>query len=252
MVSKELLFQDSIATPNLPVNFYQADLEMFQNALEISIPAIYLLHLENVKVSPKGILFYKNKILPESFPAPEIMSSWTGPKAKLMYLVRERFFIHYEKVSQEIVWITDTWSQGYFHWMADALPRLFSIRKMIKHSTLLLPGAYRQQDFIESSLEPFLINDVQFIDEGISCERFKIPTRTAPTGNYNEYIMRGLRKLYTDFYQGLASDFHDSKIYISRSKAARRKIANEEECINIIEKYGFKQFTLKITHSHSK
>ena len=67
-----------------------------------------------------------------------------------------------------------------------------------------------------------------------------MPTRTAISGNYNENVIRGLRSLYADYYENACSDRSYNKVYISRGKAQIRKIANEEECVAIMEEYGFK------------
>lgn len=143
-------------------------------------------------------------------------------------------------MDRDVFWITDSWSKGYFHWMTDALPRLFTVREEIKTETLLLPGAYSGEEYIGSSLKPFVIPDVQYMHDTFRCKNLKMPTHTAPTGNYNENVIRGLRNLYADYYQNTRSDNCDNKIYISRGKAEKRKIANEEECVAIVEEYGFK------------
>jgi hypothetical protein len=126
--------------------------------------------------------------------------------------------------------------------MTDALPRLFTIREKIARATLLLPGAYQGVDYIISSLKPFFVQELKFIDGIIRCRSLQIPTHTAPTGNYNENIIRGLRSLFTDFYQSAYrySDWAGDKIYISRGKAQKRKIVNEEDLVAILKEYGFK------------
>jgi capsular polysaccharide biosynthesis protein len=69
-----------------------------------------------------------------------------------------------------------------------------------------------------------------------------MPTHTAPTGNYNERLIRGLRSLYTNFYQHDRGDTGSvgGRVYISRGKAQKRKIVNEEECVSILSEFGFK------------
>ena len=141
---------------------------------------------------------------------------------------------------RDVFWITDTWSKYYFHWMTDALPRLFTIRDKIKNETLLLPCAYRGLEYVGSSLKPFFIRDVQYIHETFRCKNLTIPTHAAISGNYNENVIRGLRSLYTDYYQNVRSDSFYDKVYISRGKAQKRKIANEAECVVIMDEYGFK------------
>jgi capsular polysaccharide biosynthesis protein len=66
-----------------------------------------------------------------------------------------------------------------------------------------------------------------------------MPSPTAPTGNYNEDLIRGLRSLYHDLYQDTQYSSTDGKVYISRGKAQRRKITNEEEVIAVMKEFGF-------------
>jgi capsular polysaccharide biosynthesis protein len=120
------------------------------------------------------------------------------------------------------------------------LPRLFTIREEIGNATLLLPAVFQRQRYIAPSLKPFTIQEVKFVHEICRCENFKMPTHTAPSGNYNESIIGSLKDLYTDFYQNARSDHTHNKVYISRSKAQNKKIVNEGECIAILKEFGFK------------
>ena len=114
------------------------------------------------------------------------------------------------------------------------------MREKIKSATLLLPDSYQKKEYVVSSLKPFPIQAVQFVQKAFRCTELNIPTHTAPTGNYNEHIIGSLRGLYTDNYQHARGAGTGSKIYISRGRAPRRKLANEAECIAVLERYGFK------------
>lgn len=240
MSNQETLCSGGISMRKLPVNFNPSDLRLFEHELKREIPATALLHLENITVYPAGMLFRGCKVLPESFPAPQVKDAWVGSKAHLKFMVRNCLFRHRQNMERAAFWITDTWSKGYFHWLTDALPRLFTIREKIKRATLLLPGSYQKREYVESSLKPFPIQDMQFVQEPSRFTELNIPTHTAPTGNYNENIIGCLRNLYTDYYHHTRSVGTGSKIYISRGKAPRRKLANEAECIAVLERYGFK------------
>ncbi len=240
MSNQEILCHDSISIRKLPINFNQADLGLFEHELEKAIPATALLHLEDVTVNPDSRIFRGSKVLPESFPNSRFVDASVGRKAKLKILVKDLLFRHHKRIDRDVFWITDTLSKNYFHWMTDALPRLFTIQGKVKNETLLLPGAFVGEEYIGFSLKPFFIRDVQYIHETFRCKNLKMPTHTAPTGNYNENVIRGLRSLYADYYQNARSDRSDNKVYISRGKSQKRKIANEEECVAILEEYGFK------------
>jgi hypothetical protein len=238
MSNQKILLQESNSVRKLPANFAPADLRIFEHELKREIPATVLSSLKNITVNSDGILSRKRQILSASFPSPDSPAR----KLKLKASVQNLLYGFHQRIEQETFWITDIWSISYFHWMTDALPRLFVIREEIANATLLLPNEYRTKEYIKSSLKPFFIPDLKFVHRTICCRNLKIPTHTAvPTGNYNESIIRALRSLYRNFYQKTQySNCAESRIYISRSKAQRRKIINEKECIVVLEKYGFK------------
>lgn len=241
MIEKEMLYRNSTVLRQIPVNINQSDLDLFEHELRREIPATFLLHFQNITVNPDGALIYNKKILPESFPSPHFCKSWIGNRVWLKLLLNNFIkYRNYENLEGEAYWITDIWSQGYFHWMTDTLARLYAIKDKIQNKILLLPGDYSKVEYINSSLEPFSLQDVRFIQNKFHCKNLNIPTHVALTGNYNEEIIRGLRNLYTNHYQVSNIDDSSERIYISRGKTQKRKIINENELINVIEKYGFR------------
>ena len=83
MSNQEKLYSESISMRNLPINFNQADLGLFEHELKKSIRATTLLHFANLSVNTAGIIFRGSNVLPESFPDPRFLDEWAGLKAKL-------------------------------------------------------------------------------------------------------------------------------------------------------------------------
>lgn len=237
-MSSQELCRARLSRRKLPANFIEADSCLFEHEIERMIPATNLLKLSGIEVNPYGILFRGNEVLPESFPSPRHLDTWVNPKLKWGFL-RRLHSLTYKRLEQDVVWFTDIWSAGYFHWVTDALPRLFVSRGVIDNATILLPGAYEEMEYVRSSLRPFAVRDIKFVREKFICKNFILPTHTAPTGNHNELVIRALRSLYTDFYQDTRGAAVGDKIYVSRSQANRRRIVNEEEVINALEDCGF-------------
>jgi len=150
-----------------------------------------------------------------------------------------------KKANQSFYWITDIWSNGYFHWMTDAIPRLLTIQDKLKNSTLLLPGNYRSLKFIIPSLKPFTIKNIEFVDGVFRLDNLNMPSHTAPTGNFRQNFVVSLRDRYTAFNKNETRDPGYRRIYISRGIANRRKISNEKECLVVFEKYGFRVLHLE-------
>ncbi len=240
MFKKEILYEKSLSKRALPVNLEQSDLKFFKHELSREIPATELLHLKNITVNSDGILFYRGKILPESFASPDYILPQTNHKTRLKSFIKNRLLGNYEKINSETIWITDDWSKGYFHWMTDALPRLLAVRQKLNGATLLLPGAYRNEKFVIPSLKPLFDGDIEFVDKNTRCKTLYLPMQTAPTGNYNENIINGLRSIFTDYGKEIKSDLESERIYISRRKARWSKIVNEEEVYKVLKEYNFK------------
>lgn len=240
MSDREILYEESVSARRLPVNLEPADLRFFEHELNKTIPATVLLRLKNIRINSAGILFSKGEALPESFASPHYAYPRPNRRARLKSFVKGRLFGGLDRIDSEAIWITDDWSNGYFHWMTDALPRLFTVREKIRGAVLLLPGAYQKEKFVMPSLKPLFAQEVKFINETVRCETLHLPTRTAPTGNYNENIIRGLRTAFVDFYRDTRRNRAGARVYISRSKARWSKIVNEEEVRALLKEYNFK------------
>jgi capsular polysaccharide biosynthesis protein len=120
------------------------------------------------------------------------------------------------------------------------LTRLYVIKDRLSSVLLLLPNQYRSLPFVRPSLRAFGVERFEFInsDEVLVCERLFLPTPTAPSGHYHEPTIHGVRELLIKAYsQGNEAG---ERIYISRSRAQKRKIANEDKVLGVLEKYDFK------------
>lgn len=133
-------------------------------------------------------------------------------------------------------WITDNWSNGYFHWMTDALPRALAAERMGKGHPLLLTTAYMGSRFVVDSLDILGIPG-RYFDAG-QCLRvgeLVLPSHAASTGNYNRTLVQELRVRMT---QPPATS-PDRRVYISRANAARRTVLNESLILPMLKRHGF-------------
>lgn len=104
---------------------------------------------------------------------------------------------------------------------------------------MALPIDFIEKEYVAESLKLLGKSDVQFVkkDRWYFFTTLWFPVHLAPTGNYNDEIIKKLRKRMTGAVQGTP----DVKIYISRSKANKRKIKNEDEILSLLDKFGFQQ-----------
>jgi capsular polysaccharide biosynthesis protein len=225
----------------LPANFQQDDLPLFGHELEREMPPAELLELRGVRLSPDGFLFRGVRILPESFAYPANFERWKT-RSVVKFFIFNYLMRRSRKVTDPLLWIVDDWSGGYFHWLADALTRLYTVRDEARSMTLLLPAEYASFGFVRPSLAPFGVRDVRFIahDETLFCERLIVPMHTAPSGHYDEEILGGVRRVLVEAYGNTADGVEGERVYISRARATKRRITNEEEVVGVLREFGFR------------
>jgi hypothetical protein len=236
-----VLRPEGISVRKLPVNLNPPDLSVFSHELERVIPPTTLFELHNVNVSADGILFRRGKMLPQSFAFPANRRNWKRRSVLKFilnnYLVRKR-----RRFEKDSVWVIDDWSLGYFHWLADVLPRLLTIKERLNGLVLLLPNKYKELEFVRASLKPFIIGSVEYIEPGevLSVRKLIVPSQTAPSGHYNEELIREVRNLLVGFYATETHETPAERIYISRRLAPKRRILNEDEVVEVLQQFNFR------------
>ncbi|HEU4794854.1 MAG TPA: glycosyltransferase family 61 protein [Pyrinomonadaceae bacterium] len=230
----------SVSHRKLPVNFDQDHLQLFQHEFEKDIPKSELLKFENVRVSSEGLIFKDSRILPESFAYAFELDDWKR-RSILKFLVTNYFFRRPRKIQANVLWITDYWSKGYFHWLTDALTRLYVVRDRLDQLELVLPWEFATRDFVRTSLEVFGVQKFDFIrrDEVLLCSILLMPTHTAPSGHFRDEVIQGVRKILLTAFGDSTYKGQGERIYISRRAAQKRRIVNEDELTPVLNKFGF-------------
>ena len=232
------IYAETLAKRKLPVNFNQDHLSLFEGELERVIPETQLLRFRDVLASPEGLLFKGTGILPESFAFPYHLDEWRT-RSVFKFLVKNYLLRRRRKIDGEVLWITDYWSTGHFHWLTDVLTRLFVVRERLSDPLLVLPGKFETLDVVSASLSAFGVVNVDFIrpEEFVECRNLVMPSHTAPSGHFKDEAIRGVREILLSAY-GDASGSQE-KIYISRGRAGKRRIVNEDDVISIVRRFGF-------------
>jgi capsular polysaccharide biosynthesis protein len=246
MHSSIALLAESVSTRQLPVNLEPGDLRLFEHELQRTLPGSRLIEMRNVRISADGFLFKAGRILPESFAFAHLLEDWTRGH-RLRFLIDNYLRKTPARIESDALWIVDNWSTGYFHWLADTLPRLFLVRQQMKDWALLLPHQARALAFVEPSLAPFGVGHVRYAgkDEVLTCHRLFVPTHAAPPGHFNEVVIQGVRDVLVAAY-GSRDEAPADRLYVSRSGARRRKLSNEPEVVDVLRAFGF-----RILHAES-
>jgi capsular polysaccharide biosynthesis protein len=245
MHSSTTLLVESVSTRRLPVNLEPGDRWLFEHELQRSLPESRLIEMRGVRISAGGFLFQGGRILPESFAFAHLLEAWT--RARRLRFLAANYLRPPTRIERDALWIADNWSAGYFHWLADTLPRLFLVRQHLKDWTLLLPHYARALPFVEPSLKPFGVDAVRYANQNevFACRRLFVPTHAAPPGHFNDGVIQDVRRVLVTAYGG-AGDAPDGRLYISRSAARRRKVSNEADVLGVLRRFGF-----RIMHAES-
>ena len=226
-----------------PVNLASENHDIFEPRHRYLLPDQEIASLENVQVFGRGPLWHDGRYLPESFVAPEHLDVW---KKKFGHwrLALEQAISPKTTAVDPVVWITDNWSCGYFHWFCDALPRL---ELALKHYpanelTLLLPHKFGRSGYFYDSLRAYDLKQVRQLGrfQQVECKSLILPHHVVTTGNHDPDLVRSIRQR---FYQQLHLGGKQPKrrVYISREMAAHRKVANEKEVVETLGQMGFEK-----------
>lgn len=241
-VEPRLLYPETIVTRRLPLNFRDDNLALFEGELQRVIPHTTLLEFSDVRISSQGILFKDYQMLPQSFAFADNLKRWKL-RSRIKFFLTNYVINQTRNVKREVLWITDDWSKGYFHWLTDVLSRLYVMRSRLDEFMLVLPHGYEALEFVRSSLSCFGVKSVEFIkrNEVLRCKKVIMPSHTAPSGHYNEQIIRGVRSVILATY-GDSLKKEDDRIYISRGRAPKRRLVNEEAVEEVLRDYDFQTY----------
>lgn len=134
---------------------------------------------------------------------------------------------------------------GYCHWLLEELPRLLTlpvgaVDNVIAHST----GAWVREAWALRGSKETLVEARR--STHFSCAPLWVPSLAAWSGAPTPDAVRAVRA-FTDGLGRAAGERGGAgdKIYISRSKAARRRVTNEEELWHELEQRGFARVFLE-------
>jgi len=228
VIHSKTLFNKFISVRTLPANYQPKDELLFKKAFAKEFEEARVFRIKNPVILYNFIL-----ARPGLFgyaPHFHIRGLTLKGLSKLRLLFKSS-----EAISKG-VWITDNWSFNYFHWFLDALPRLVSIEEYLEDHLLILPEELKQQRFIVESLAFFNIQ-VKFstLSKKLFVGELLLPTHLASSGNFNRTALLKLREKFIP--ANTIEPFR--KIYISRSKALKRKITNEKELTELLVQFGF-------------
>jgi hypothetical protein len=143
------------------------------------------------------------------------------------------------------------WSQNYYHWLMDYLPQIRALERYAdergEEPTILLANSPPQ--WLQDSLEILGYGPTDWIewDGGVvNVDRLVLSTHTRysvlQSPRAVEWLVNRIRTERPALFD--ADGESPSRIYISRSDADQRRVANESELLNHLEEECFERYVL--------
>ena len=227
-----------------PENLDPADEALFAHEYERDLDAVEAHRLSDVRVLPNGFLARKLRPLPESF----VLAPAGLRRAKVaVRALQYGAFAARGPAEECALFATDEFSNGFFHWIGDVLPRLEALATTapaeLAERRLVVP-AMADFPYVAPSLAPYGIESPRFLgrNESARCAELLVLPPVAPTGNYRPALMRSLRERFrAHFGAGKPA----RRLFISRAEAPWRRVTNETELAPALERLGFERVVLE-------
>lgn len=138
---------------------------------------------------------------------------------------------------ERATWILERVYRNHSHWLTAHLPKLVLLKERDQLSEIILPEPDKRTPVMNSSFKMIGINpdDYRTFD---SMRPLKIDQLTVlETDRFRPELLLPVRDAICSYY----SEKQNRKIYISRAKALRRKLLNEDDIWPILESMGFEK-----------
>jgi capsular polysaccharide biosynthesis protein len=233
---QNIIFEEVINNFKYPDNFNKAHQKMFFNDLfNNKVGEIVIFLYKNVIIS-NSIIFkgfaYSDKstfhTLNGSFVKPSLYL-----KSLFKILFRKKIFI------KEGFLASQEWGDNFYHFTLELLPQIISFSTQYPEVPIIMPLNYKSKNFITGYLSILGISPIYYdIKNVVKIEKLFV-SEVPRIGNFNKKNILNLKESIE--VNALLINYKPPfrNVYLSRSKANRRKIINESVLISLLEKFGF-------------
>lgn len=202
-----------------------------------SFPRRYIYEISNAIIDPMTGLVYdsEGKLIAES-------STWNFQRL-LFDIPKPRIKIPQEKLDGQYVFMPTI--TNYYHWLVEDLPVFLSSYQKKKEAQILM-GA---QNFppINAFMTKYLSDDLIKCQVPVQVERLILTAKNAGMGNpisssnvVHPHDLKIIKEWFSEYIvSGSVKNDNKVMIYLSRSKAKKRKMEGEELLEDELKKLGF-------------
>ncbi len=171
-----------------------------------------------------------------------------GASQKIEVKTRRQFaFVRNFPLQRENAYlVSDRSTAAFYHWMIECLPKIFLVMERERAARFILPSRYRSVAYIQKSLELLGGADVEFMPRfraaRVTGARFV--TNTAPLGrglvHHDGELLSAMASRMLASLPGSRDRGAGERLFISRARAPRRRIVNEDEIERALTNEGFR------------
>ncbi len=147
------------------------------------------------------------------------------------------------KIKGTVAYLSDTTPSNYYHWMCATLPliRFYQTSVNLAEIDFFYVGNFPLSGFHKESLERAGISMNKVVQEACTADRI-VAAISSRFIDFNDPISREAylftRNLFRDECN-VGIKHEKTCIYVKRGNATRRRVINEAEVIDLLERYGF-------------
>jgi capsular polysaccharide biosynthesis protein len=231
-------------TVSFPFNTSEDEKPYFRPYLSYELASQKVKYFKNVFVTYSGFCMNGKGLIRESHhDNPHQLDDYLSEAARYYYDVSD----HPENLivlddNKTYLLIHHPW-YNYYHWLCECIFRAWMVQEKKDKMVLLLPDYYEKSDFIMGPLEPFGFKNIYFIPVGKSVivRNLCLPQIKAKVDSYDYKMVGQVRRFLLEYLKtNKKTDLNlGDKIYISRKRASRKRVYNEDEIEPILIKHGF-------------
>lgn len=234
-MSKLIIYDNLEVTRDIPKNFLEKDLKLFEHEYLRKIEYSYIKIIKKPLIVNHSIFDIKSFKLHLNETYFEDHSKYHCLKTSLQNTIRAEGKKEY---LPEGLWIVDSKSENFGHWLIDALCRLLLVPKKYDNYPVLLPKSF-DISWLKETLD-FFDRKYVFLDnyKKYQIGNLILTSKAHPTGNYNPFIVQKFRELHQNYKKYSSEKLNTRRIWASREHISRT-VSNFDQIKKILEKYNF-------------
>lgn len=150
----------------------------------------------------------------------------------------KRFFPRIYRSDKPVITLAAGWQDAFYHWMYEVLPRMHLVEKAgypLKNVYVAAQSKFQKESLALLGLQDDVIDAKTY--DAITTPNLIIPSTPASPSPW------GCRFLRESFLPKIDS-LSQRRLYVSRRDADKRRVVNEEEIYQLLQKYNFERVDL--------